>query len=198
MLHVFYGNLDFEEFMGDVPYMVVDLSKIKTSQEMVTAIKKPEIPAGMVNPIIIVKSAWRIKAFYEEYISRNIANSNQPIIVLGDGRFEYFRELKRALSIFMNSLKEVKHPVILTFPMEEKENNMVHRAYPSGYDDFSLYGQFFKSIVPFVVVDKQPVVLNTVPMLSKNVMYETFSEYIKDLHKSEVHDIPDRVYEARK
>jgi len=197
MLHVFYGNLDFEDYIKDVSVVLVDLSKIKTSQEMITAIKKPEVAAGSPPYVVVVKNLWRIKAFYEDYISRSIANSAQPIVVLGDTRFEYFRELKRAVSIFMTSLKDVKHPVILTFPLEEKESNLVHRAYPAGYDDFSLYGQYFHSIVPFVMVDKVPAVLDIVPVISKNVKFSTLPEYIKAVLSEEPVVSSERTYSAK-
>lgn len=173
MLNVFYGNFDFPKYIGDVPVTVVDASTFTTAKDIYTAMKVPGI--------VLVTFPHKIKLYYEFFLSRAVSNADPKVnfVVLSDLRFDYFRELKRAMASFMTSLRAVPNVIIFTFPMEEKENNAAHRIYPVGYEDFSTFGQFFEHVVPFNELDGVPIAFTSMALHKNVVAGSTLSDYLQ-------------------
>jgi len=170
MLAVFYGNLIFADyFPKNYPLKVVNFEHYSSSKDMLDAVTDP-------NSVVIVENVYKLKIYYEYFISRAISNSKESIVVLSELRFDYFREVKRAMATFLAKLSKVPNPVVFTFPLEERENNLYNRIYPAGYDDFSLFGGNFKMIVPFTEVDGSPIAITSLA-LQRNVKFKNFSEY---------------------
>ena len=178
MLNCFYGNLSFEKyFPKDYPLKVVDFEQCKSAQEMLNAINDPEC-------VVLVKNAYKLKIYYEYYISRVIANSSEKIVVLSELRFSFFREIKRAMANFVKNAATLKNPIIFTFPLEENEGMFVNRIYPEGFKDFSLFGAQFHFIVPFVLGEKKDNPISITSMaLSRSVDYSTFTHFTVKLNE---------------
>lgn len=176
MLHVVYGNFDLSGRFPDLPIREVSLSQFATTKEMFAAI------AADPTKVTVVTDLHRIKLFYENYVSTALAKVDKGIIVLGEIRFDYYREVKKLFSTFIQHLATRPDIIVLTFPLMEKENNTFHRIYPAGYEDFENYGQFFKSIVPVNLANSPQC---GIPLsLQKNVKHSTLEEFFTDLVKT--------------
>jgi len=178
MLNCFYGNLSFEKyFPKDYPLKVVDFEQCKNAQEMLNEIKDPEC-------VVLIKNAYKLRIYYDYYVSRVIANSKASVVVLSELRFDFFREIKRAMANFVNKAATLSNPIIFSFPLEENEGMYVNRIYPDGFKDFSMFGAQFHYIVPFVLDEdgSNPVSIKAMA-LSKNVDYPTFTHFTLKLNE---------------
>lgn len=171
MLVVFYGNVVFPDyFPKGYPLKVVNFEKFTSSKDMLEAVSDPK-------SVILVENAYKLKIYYEYYVSRAISNSTEKIVVLSELRFDYFREVKRAMAAFFAKLSKLPNPVIFSFPLGERENNVYNRIYPVGYDDFSLFGGNFQMIVPFTEIDGDLVTMTSLT-LNRGAKFKQFNEYL--------------------
>jgi hypothetical protein len=110
-----------------------------------------------------------------------IANSKSQVVVLSELRFDFFREIKRAVATFINKVTLLENPVIFTFPLEENEGMCVNRIFPEGFKDFSMFGSQFKGIVPFVLNEdaSNPITITTMA-LSRDVLFPDLKSYAND------------------
>lgn len=178
MLYCFYGNISFEKyFPKGYPLKVVDFEQHKNAQEMVNQVNDP-------GKVVLVINAYKLRIYYDYFISRVIANSKAPVVVLSELRFDFFREIKRVMATFISKVNQLTNPVIFTFPLEENEGMCVNRIFPEGFKDFSMFGAQFKGIVPFILNEdaSNPITITTMA-LSKDVLFPDLKSYAVDLKR---------------
>jgi len=173
----FYGNIDFETVFKQrgCPTTLIDFTKHKDLNQV---LKSLETFVG----VIVLTNVFQIKIFCEEKVSRGII-PNAPkdaYLLLGDLRFDYFRELRKKMATCIKYLATRKntHRIIMTAPLQEIDTMTLHAVQPSN-NDFREHLQLFEEVVPFVENDDGFIVHKT-RSIHMSVSKKTLQEYIDD------------------
>lgn len=176
----FYGNIDFETVFKQrgCPTTLIDFTKHKDLNQVLKSLES--FPG-----VIILTNIYQIKLFCEERVARGmIPNApKESYLILGDLRFDYFRELKKkiATSIKYFSTRKNTGRIIMTAPMHEIDTMTLYAIQPTN-NDYKEHLQLFEEVVPFVESEDDYIVHKTRSIhmaVSKKTLQEYIDDYIK-------------------
>lgn len=185
-MNLYYGNVNFKiEFekhgiaCTEIDFATLQRDPRDTGQTM-KDIGKQISEALERQDVVLLTNIQGIKLFYEHVISRSILKSDEKYLVLGELRWDFYRELKLSFSKFLTQIKEMNtaNRIIWTAPMVEDKECTIISIKPGNWDDFDKYTQQFDSIIPFIQTEKG-IEVYLGRSLHKNVTKKKLEDYIK-------------------
>ena len=183
-MKLFYGNIDFVKVFKDAGIEVTEIDFGKKIQvpEGSSEAKVTLSNIAHEKGVIIIKNFQQIKLGYEKQISRYLTRSqNEPFVMLGDLRFDYFREVKLAMSGVIKKLSGVSNTerIIISSGIEEVESMSLFPVQPTIMKDISSYMEMVEEVVPFVEDEEKKIRVLRARSFHKGISHETMDEYLE-------------------
>ena len=145
-MKLFYGNIDFvQRFkLAGCSVTEVDFSRSRTVKEALKGLTS-------MKGVIILTNVQQIKINYERLISSTMVNTEAPFTIMGDLRFDFFRELKRSISTLFEVLSQNKASsrIVMTAGLIDEDFSILP-VQPTILSDIKLFLPVFEEIVPFM------------------------------------------------
>jgi len=172
-MKLFYGNVDFVKHFRQAgcPVTEIDFSQHSNTKDALKGLKE-------MTGVIILTNTQQIKINYEYLISRTLLNSNEKFVLLGDLRFDYYRELKHAMSSVVRKLSNITNTnrIIIASSMIEKDAFM-YNIQPTNFDDYDKWLHMFEELVPFID-NEEEIIVSRARAYTKEISQTTLLGYI--------------------
>jgi len=181
-MYFFCGNLDFAEVFKKAGLAVTVVDAGAAVGNRVMGQGDVYKMAATAPGIVIIKNLHQLRANAEDRLLGNYLgdNARTKAPVLGDVRFDYYRQLKTATTKFVHVMSELRNSrfIIFTAPLTEELGLSYLPLKPAGVDEYLPHLQTFAEVVPFLDDGNGNYISISVRAISYAVSKPTLAEYV--------------------
>lgn len=184
-MYFFYGNVDFAAYFKErgLPVTVVDAGAYADGKPGTQRSMFKKVSESRYGAVVVVTNLHQLRTNVEATLTANYLGDNAKAAapILGDVRFDYYRQLKITMTTFVQALAALPNSglLVLTAPVTEEQGMSYIPLKPAGVDEFIPHLQNFTEVVPFLNDGNGNYISVATRAVAYNISKPTLADYVQ-------------------